>query len=142
MTRFKVIIAGISRAVDGYPVFHKFGAVVDLAEADAGRLLKLKAVAPVDADGNVTAMPEPDPQSPHLEPDLEDPSDFAVATAGKHAAPEPAPTSDAATPRGNASLEEWTVFAKANGATDEELAGKSRDDIRAMFGSADQGVTS
>lgn len=135
MAQFKVIVAGVNRVVDGYPVFHKAGSLIDLAEHEAARLLKLKAVAPVDADGVVTAMPEPDPVSPHLEPDIEDPSAFAVAAAGKHAAPEPDPE-PVVPPRGNASLEEWQTFAKANGATDADLEGKTQRQIRDMFGPA------
>lgn len=134
MAKFKVLHAAVSRMVDGNFLVHRAGEIVDLPAAEVGRLVDLKAVAPVDAAGEVTALPEPGPVSPHIENALEDPADVP---AGLVDAPLPEP---AETPRGNASLEEWTVFAKANGATDEELAGKTRDDIRAMF-TPDQGVT-
>lgn len=42
-------------------------------------------------------------------------------------------------PKGNASREEWAVYAKTKGATDEELAepadgGLSRDELRELYG--------
>jgi hypothetical protein len=36
-------------------------------------------------------------------------------------------------PAGNASLEAWQDFAREKGFTDEELEGKSRDDLRAAL---------
>lgn len=36
-------------------------------------------------------------------------------------------------PKGNASLEEWQVFARSQGFTEDELAGKARDDLRAAL---------
>lgn len=143
MAKFKVIAAAINRLVDGEFVSHKIHELVELSKSEAGRLLALRAVAPVNADGEVTAMPEPVAVSPHIENDIEEPSAFAQAAAaasGKHSAPEPAESADdpdaGSTPRGNASLEEWQAFAKEQGATDDELAGKTRDEIRAMFGPA------
>lgn len=38
-------------------------------------------------------------------------------------------------PKGNASREEWAAYAKSRGASDEQLEDKSRDDIRAEYGS-------
>jgi hypothetical protein len=36
-------------------------------------------------------------------------------------------------PKGNAPLEEWQNFARTRGATDEELASASRDDLRGSY---------
>ncbi|WP_458116982.1 hypothetical protein [Arthrobacter sp. D2-10] len=36
-------------------------------------------------------------------------------------------------PAGNASLEEWTAYALANGKTEEDLKDLKRDDVRALF---------
>lgn len=36
-------------------------------------------------------------------------------------------------PKGNASLEEWQEFARTQGYSDEDLDGKSRDDLRAAL---------
>lgn len=36
-------------------------------------------------------------------------------------------------PRGNASLEAWQEYAKSKGATDEDLDGKSRDEVRDQY---------
>lgn len=37
-------------------------------------------------------------------------------------------------PSGNGSTEEWAAFAKSKGATDEDLEGMSRNEIRAKYG--------
>lgn len=37
-------------------------------------------------------------------------------------------------PAGNASTEAWQEYAKSQGATDEELDGKSRDELRDTYG--------
>lgn len=37
-------------------------------------------------------------------------------------------------PAGNASLEEWQEFARTQGATDTDLDGKSRNDLRDQYG--------
>lgn len=37
-------------------------------------------------------------------------------------------------PAGNASLEEWQEFARAQGASDADLDGKSRNDLRDQYG--------
>lgn len=37
-------------------------------------------------------------------------------------------------PAGNASLEEWQEFARTQGATDADLDGKSRNDLRDQYG--------
>lgn len=37
-------------------------------------------------------------------------------------------------PAGNGSLEDWAAFAQSKGATDEDLEGKSRNEIRAAYG--------
>jgi len=38
-------------------------------------------------------------------------------------------------PAGNATLEAWQAYARSKGATDEELAGVSRDDLRTTYSS-------
>jgi len=133
MAKFKVLHDAVTRVVDGNFMAHRAGEIVEFTKAEAERLLHFKAVAPVDAHGQVTAMPEPDPVSPHIENALEDPSDPQPALVVD--APLPEPDAGSA-PRGNASLEEWQAFAKANGATDDDLDGKSSDEIRALFGPA------
>lgn len=47
--------------------------------------------------------------------------------------PDAAPEGDG-TPAGNASLEEWQEFARTQGATDADLDGKSRNDLRDQYG--------
>lgn len=42
---------------------------------------------------------------------------------------------DGEEPKGNATREAWAKFAESKGATPEDLEGKSRDDIRAAYGS-------
>lgn len=37
-------------------------------------------------------------------------------------------------PHGNASLETWQKFAKSKGASDEDLDGLSRDEVRELYG--------
>ena len=58
------------------------------------------------------------------------PADAGSDPAGEAANPE-GDTADR--PRGNASLADWTAYAKAQGVTDDELDGMSRADIRARF---------
>jgi hypothetical protein len=36
-------------------------------------------------------------------------------------------------PKGNASLEDWQAFAREQGFTDEQIDGKTRDDLRAAL---------
>lgn len=38
-----------------------------------------------------------------------------------------------ALPAGNASTEVWQAYARSKGAADEDLAGKTRDDLRAKY---------
>lgn len=38
-------------------------------------------------------------------------------------------------PAGNASREQWEAYARDQGATDEDIDGMSRDDLRATYGS-------
>lgn len=50
---------------------------------------------------------------------------------------EPAPAADKPSsdkPAGNASLEAWSEYAKSQGATDDDLDGLSRDDLRDQYG--------
>lgn len=127
MALFKVIAARVNRLVEGTVVSHVTGEVVDLAEAEAKRLFGLKAVAPVDADGNVTGMPEPGVPSRHLDADLE--------PVNARQAEEPqVDVADVPVPRGNASLDEWAAYAKACGATDEDLDGLGQRQIRDKYG--------
>lgn len=42
-------------------------------------------------------------------------------------------TATAGAPAGNASLETWQEFARTKGFTEEDLDGKSRDDLRAAL---------
>lgn len=42
--------------------------------------------------------------------------------------------SESEQPAGNASLEEWREFARTQGATDADLDGKSRNDLRDQYG--------
>lgn len=69
--RYEVVHAGISRIVDGSPTFHRHGAIVDLTETEAARLLKLGAVAPVDPD-TPRPVPEPEPGLPEWLGSLDD----------------------------------------------------------------------
>lgn len=67
-------------------------------------------------------------------------SDPASAEAGEAAAKAGQDFTDAAVepagePRGNASVREWAAYARSQGATDEQITGKSRDDLRAAYGS-------
>lgn len=67
-------------------------------------------------------------------------SDPGSAAAGEAAAKAGQDFTDAAVPpldepRGNASAAEWAAYARSQGATDEQIAGKSRDDLRAAYGS-------
>lgn len=36
-------------------------------------------------------------------------------------------------PKGNASLEEWQKYARAQGKSAEDIEGKTRDELRALF---------
>lgn len=142
MAKYEVIAPLLSRFREGVFVVHKVGERVDdLTKEEAERFLGLKAIARVGSDGRAQ-MPEPDPETPLLEPDLEDGQDTTVKPA---VTPEPEPESEsdgvaddqpAGPPRGNASLEEWAAYAKSQGATDEDLAGQSRDQIREQYGQA------
>jgi hypothetical protein len=145
MATHKVLSAYLPRMVDGKFVVHRAGEILEnLAKKEADRLLRLRSVALVDANGKVR-MPAPNEETPLLEPDLEDPQ----VSAGKHAAVPEAPPADPAAPvdpadpeaagqapRGNASLDEWVAYAKTQGATDEELAGLSRDQVRDKYAAA------
>lgn len=42
--------------------------------------------------------------------------------------------SDDEAPAGNASLEDWQEYARSQGASDDDLEGKSRNDLRDEFG--------
>jgi hypothetical protein len=42
--------------------------------------------------------------------------------------------SDSDVPAGNASLEDWQDYARAQGASDDDLDGKSRNDLRDTYG--------
>lgn len=42
--------------------------------------------------------------------------------------------SEGVAPAGNASLEDWQEFARSQGATDDDLEGKTRNDLRAEYG--------
>ena len=44
-------------------------------------------------------------------------------------------TPDPDEPKGNASRDDWAAYAKSQGATDDQLANMSRDDIRGRYGS-------
>lgn len=50
------------------------------------------------------------------------------------AAPEGDGAAGSEQPAGNASLEEWQEFARTQGATDADLDGKSRNDLRDQYG--------
>lgn len=50
------------------------------------------------------------------------------------AEPEVTPDKPVEKPRGNASQEEWVEYALAQGATKADVAGKSRDELKAQFG--------
>lgn len=58
---------------------------------------------------------------------------LALGLIEKTDAPEPVAPEEDEKPAGNASLEAWQDYAKANGHTDTDLDGLSRDDIRALF---------
>lgn len=45
----------------------------------------------------------------------------------------PAPVSEVDKPAGNAGLEEWTAYARSKGATDDDLKGLSRNDVRDLY---------
>lgn len=45
----------------------------------------------------------------------------------------PAPVSQVEKPAGNAGLDEWTAYAHSQGATDEDLEGLSRNDVRDLY---------
>ena len=59
---------------------------------------------------------------------LFDPSDTEAADT------EAASTDTAAPPAGNASTEVWQAYARSKGATDADLEGKSRDELREQYG--------
>ncbi len=43
-------------------------------------------------------------------------------------------TDDGDAPAGNASLEDWQAYARSQGASEEDVEGKSRNDLREEFG--------
>jgi len=45
----------------------------------------------------------------------------------------PAPISQVEKPAGNAGLDEWTAYARSQGATDDDLEGLSRNDVRDLY---------
>lgn len=45
----------------------------------------------------------------------------------------PAPVSHVEKPAGNAGLDEWTAYAHSQGATDDDLEGLSRNDVRDLY---------
>jgi hypothetical protein len=44
-----------------------------------------------------------------------------------------APVAQLEKPAGNAGLDEWTVYARSQGATDDDLEGLSRNDVRDLY---------
>lgn len=48
---------------------------------------------------------------------------------------EPAETELPSAPAGNASLEEWQGYARSLGASDDDLDGRTRNELRARYGS-------
>jgi len=48
-------------------------------------------------------------------------------------APQPVVGGDVPKPAGNAGLDEWTAYARSQGATDEDLDGLSRNDVRDLY---------
>lgn len=133
MALHKVIADRINRLVDGNLLSHVKGEIVDLAEAEAKRFFRLRAAAPVDDDGNVTAIPEAPKASPHLDADVETASGGAPVTP-EPVEEEPVAVEDVPVPRGNASLDEWAAYAKACGATDADLDGLGQRQIRDKYG--------
>lgn len=72
--------------------------------------------------------------------DLSDPGSVVAIETGNAADAEPETTPGGAeaveAPAGNASLEEWQAYAKASGATDADLEGKGRNDLRDQYSPA------
>jgi hypothetical protein len=48
-------------------------------------------------------------------------------------APAPVPEQSSGEPAGNASLADWQVFARTRGATDEDMDGQTRDQLRDLY---------
>lgn len=105
---------------------------------DGRRLVGLYRGAPVP-DG----VPEESIQH-HLDSHLIAPLAEAEAQPGEvssETGSEPASTEPGAgeasaveAPAGNASLEDWQEFARSKGASDEDLEGKTRNDLRDSYG--------